>query len=405
MKTTCASSSPKSNRPATAAILTTGCRLNQSESDALRQQLLLQGVRIVADPADADVCYVNTCTVTAAADRSSMQLLHRARRAAAHVVALGCLAERDPERLQAAGADETWTNDHKQEQLAGITPLPERSRALLKVQDGCRRRCSYCAVSGLRGEPKSLPVADALRQFDDLTGSGFNEVVLTGLNLGTYDDAGTTLTGLVARLLERPGAARIRIGSIEPDTVGDELIRLLSHPRLCPHLHLPLQSGDDVVLHAMRRPYASSDYERLVARVRTACPDCSIGADVIAGFPGEDDAAFDRTLELVERTQLSYLHAFTFSARPGTDAACGAAIPVAMARYRVHRLRAVSENHRQAFERRFIGTVRRAIVETPRSALTDNYLRLDVNGRGLARGDLVPLLVQRTDGRLSGDPC
>ena len=405
MKTTCASSSPRSNRPATAAILTTGCRLNQSESDALRQQLLLQGVRIVADPADADVCYVNTCTVTAAADRSSMQLLHRARRAATRVIALGCLAERDPERLRAAGADETWTNRHKQQQLAGITPLPVRSRALLKVQDGCRRRCSYCAVSGLRGEPRSLPVADALRQFDELASQGFNEVVLTGLNLGTYDDAGTTLAGLVVRMLERPGAARIRIGSIEPDTVGDDLIRLLSHPRLCPHLHLPLQSGDDAVLDAMRRPYTRADYERLVARIRHVCPDSCIGADVIAGFPGEDDDAFNRTLALIERAQLSYLHAFTFSARPGTDAARGATIPVTVARDRVRRLRAVSENHRQAFERRFVGTVRRAIIETPRSALTDNYLRLDVNGGGLARGSLVPLQVERAGDRLSGHPC
>lgn len=364
-----------------------------------------QGVRIVADPAEADVCYVNTCTVTAAADRSSMQLLHRARRAATHVVALGCLAERDPERLRAAGADETWSNDHKQQQLAGVTPLPVRSRALLKVQDGCARRCSYCTVSGLRGKPRSLPVADALRQFDELSSGGFNEVVLTGLNLGTYDDAGLNLAGLVARLLGRPATARIRIGSIEPDTVGDDLIRLLSHPRLCPHLHLPLQSGDDAVLAAMRRPYASADYERLVARIRSARPDCSVGADVIAGFPGEDDDAFDRTIALIERAQLSYLHAFTFSARPGIDTDRSVAVSVTLAKDRVRRLCKASEILRRAFERRFIGTVRSAIIETSQTALTDNYLRLNLSGHGLARGDIVPLRIESTGDRLGGHPC
>ena len=190
----------------TAAIITAGCRLNQSESDALRHRLALQGVTVVESPEEADTCYINTCTVTAQADRSSIQLIRRACRAEGRprVVVLGCLAERSPEQVHGiAGVTEIWTNERKQAEIAGVDPTSVRSRAILKVQDGCDRRCSYCVVSWLRGEPRSVPALTVREQFERLLASGFHEVVLTGLNLGTYRDGSTTLAGLLDKCLSR----------------------------------------------------------------------------------------------------------------------------------------------------------------------------------------------------------
>jgi threonylcarbamoyladenosine tRNA methylthiotransferase MtaB len=383
-------------------VLTTGCRLNQSESDALRHKLLLQGVRLVAEPSQADVCYVNTCTVTAAADRSSMQQLHRARRACPRVVALGCLAERDPDRLRAAGADEVWPNASRQRALAGCRPAPARSRALLKVQDGCGRRCAYCVVSGLRGRPWSLPVPAALAQFQSLAGDGFGEVVLTGLNLGSYESEGTDLAGLVRSLLHIPGP-RIRIGSVEPDSVTDWFIALVAEPRVCPHVHLPLQSGDDAILQAMHRPYRTDDYRRAVERLRRVRPDINIGADVIAGFPGETDASFERTLDVLARTPVSYLHAFGYSPRPGTEAALLPDRPApAAVRARVRRLRDLSTGRRREYGLRFLGQTRTAVIESTRSCLTDNYLSLPLAAATARRGALADVLIEARDGRLAG---
>jgi threonylcarbamoyladenosine tRNA methylthiotransferase MtaB len=394
----------------TAAVLTTGCRLNQSESDALRQRLLLQGVSLVEGPEVADCCYVNTCTVTAAADRSSMQAIHRACRAGSRprVVVLGCLAERDPERVQeVSGVSEVWDNQKKQRELEGLCPSPGRSRALLKVQDGCARRCSYCVVSSLRGKPQSVPVERVVAQFECLLAQGFGEVVLTGLNLGTYRDGGTDLAGLVSQLLGRCGSGRIRLGSVEPDTVTDALLDLLGDRRLCPHLHLPLQSGDDAVLTLMQRPYCADDFRELLSRVLAVRPEACIGCDVIAGFPGEDTQSFDRTTQFLDSVSFSYLHVFPFSRRPGTEnRLTGRASGHAEVRERMRVLRRLSESRRRAYESRFVGSTRQAVVESSRNALTDNYLRLAVSGgRELPARALAEFRIGEEAGRMTGCPC
>jgi threonylcarbamoyladenosine tRNA methylthiotransferase MtaB len=358
----------------------------------------------VRSPGDADVCYVNTCTVTAAADRSSVQIVRRARRACGRVIALGCLAERDPERLRAAEATEVWSNARKQQELADAAPKPVRSRALLKVQDGCPRRCAYCVVSGLRGSPWSMPVAKALERFCRLAAQGFNEIVLTGLNLGLYESDGTRLHGLIRQLLAAVPGPRIRIGSIEPDTVGSELIGVLENPRVCAHTHLPLQSGDDGILQAMHRPYSTADYRRLVDSLRSARPDINIGADVIAGFPGETDASFERTVKFLEQTPVTYLHAFAYSPRPGTPAGAERRPPAAAVKERVRRLRAFSASRRAAYESGFAGSVRPAVVETGSSALTDNYIRVKLPGSSPPPGVLVDLRLEPAGDGLSGRP-
>jgi threonylcarbamoyladenosine tRNA methylthiotransferase MtaB len=402
LKTISAASTTTSSPAAgTAAVLTAGCRLNQSESDALRQRLLSQGVRLVSDPAEAGTCYVNTCTVTARADRSSIQLVRRASRPGTRVVVLGCLAERDPARVVALpGVSEVWNNERKQRELANHGPVPTRARALLKVQDGCNRRCTYCVVSGLRGPARSVPAATVLGQFDALVAAGFAEVVLTGLNIGTYDDGGLGLSGLVERLLARPGTAFIRIGSIEPDTVDGALLALAAEPRVCPHFHLPLQSGDDRVLAAMRRPYRAADYRRLLDRLLAVRPEASIGSDVIAGFPGEDETAFSHTLEFLRSAPVTYLHAFAYSPRPGVTAP--GRVPEAGAR--VRRLRTLSDERRREYERRFDGAVRTAVVESPRTALTDNYIRLRIHCPQLRQGTRTRFRLAWSEDGVTGEP-
>ncbi len=369
-----------------AAILTAGCRLNQSESDALRAMLLHQGVALVSDPAQADVCYVNTCTVTGAADRSSMQLVRRAARAGARLVVMGCLVERDRDRMQdIESVAEVWDNADKERRLAGFGPAPARSRALLKVQDGCDRDCAYCVVSGLRGAPVSVPAGEVKRRFRALVEDGFCEVVLTGLNLGLYSDSGIGLAGLIRRLLESDRRARVRLGSVEPDTIDRRLLDAFHEPRVCPHLHLPLQTGDDTLLRRMGRRYSTDQFAELVSETRKACPDVNIGVDVIAGLPGEDDASFLSTEELVRRLRPAYLHVFSFSPRPGTRAASMNDVPSAAVRSRrVHRLRDLSAQLRHEYESHYVGSVRQAVVETRSAVLTDNYMRLGL------RHDRVP---------------
>lgn len=395
-------STTKNSELPTAAVLTAGCRLNQAESDALRHQLVQQGVRLVEPGTPVTTSYVNTCAVTAAAERSSIALLRQARRHSAQVVALGCLAELAPARLRAAGADVVWTTQQKRALLDGLLPRPARSRALLKVQDGCTRRCAYCIVSSLRGQQWSLPVAQAVAIFRKLADQGYHEIVLTGLNLGRYADSGLGLAGLVRALLAATPVPRIRLGSLEPDTIDAELISLIAEPRLCPHLHLPLQSGDDAILRRMHRAYTTADYQELVRRLRKVRPDINIGADVIVGFPGEDDASFARTVEFLDRSGISYLHVFRFSPRPGL-AVRGEPPPAAAVRKRVHLLREWSATRRRQYELSFVGTVRPAIIEPQRKALTDNYLRIQV-AASLVPGQLVPLTLGSSNGRIWGRP-
>jgi threonylcarbamoyladenosine tRNA methylthiotransferase MtaB len=371
---------------------------------------MLQGVTVVESPDEADTVYVNTCTVTGQADRSSTQLIRRACRAerGPRVVVLGCLAERSPEQVrQISGAAEVWNNERKQAEIAGIDPAPARSRAILKVQDGCDRRCTYCVVSGLRGEPRSVPAAVVRDQFEQLLANGFHEVVLTGLNLGTYRDGDIILAGLLERLLESCSDARIRLASVEPDTFDDALVAVIADKRVCPHFHIPLQSGDDAVLARMNRRYRTDDFGRLAGRILKVRPDVNIGTDVIVGFAGESEESFQQTRRFLEATPVGYLHVFPFSPRPGIEpTGDGEPARSPVSRERVSELRALSDRRRQDYQAQFVGTVRPSVVETTRTALTDNYLRLRLACAGrLEPRALVSLRIGQEGANLTGGPC
>ncbi|MGQ9678986.1 MAG: MiaB/RimO family radical SAM methylthiotransferase [bacterium] len=379
----------------TAAVFTVGCRLNQAESDCLRARLQQKGVALVSNPDAADIVYVNTCTVTGNADRNSLALIRRLGRLRSkpRIVVLGCYAERVRERLIALpGVDEVWNNRRKQEEIAGVVPLAARSRALLKVQDGCDNDCGYCVVARLRGKPISVPRQVVVKQFNQLIEYGFREVVLTGLNLGKYQSDGYKLGDLVAELLKTPGHFRIRLASIEPDLFDDRLLEVVREPQVCPHFHIPLQSGDDRILAAMGRRYTTNSYRQLLERIELARPQSNIGADVIVGFPSEDDKSFGRTIDFLRSVPVRYLHVFPYDPRPGTPAATlGYGVNRSIKSARVRELREFSEQRRAAYARGFDQTVREAVLEPARKALTDNYLRVFLKERenGCRSGQLV----------------
>ncbi len=333
-------------------VTTLGCKLNQLDSAELAGSLR-NAARRVADPSQARLVVVNTCTVTAAADSDARQLLRRRRRESpeALIVATGCYAERDPEALRSLPeVDLVITREERArapslilDRLRALYPeeiadgcaerivedaLPDfggRSRASLRVQEGCDLRCSYCVIPRVRGESRSVPAAALADRLTRLLGAGYREVVLTGVNTGDYgkDLAPRTDLAALLRLLARAeGRYRLRLNSVEPRCVSDRLVDAIAgEPRVARHLQVPLQSGSDTVLRAMKRNYRVADYARALEILHRRVPGIGLGADVIVGFPGEAEAEFEQTVRFIRSTPLHYLHVFSFSPRPGTPAA------------------------------------------------------------------------------------
>ena len=316
-------------------IFTLGCKVNQCDSDEIAQSLAARGYD-VSGRGEADTYIVNTCTVTATADAKARKLIRRLAREhpEATLIVTGCLAQRDPYSiLELPGVSAVIPNTRKLQLADFLSPLPgplfphpylhTRTRAFLKIQDGCDHRCAYCVVPDARGRPASKPLAQALAELTGLSQAGVQEVVLCGIRLGAYGrDRGDAGLGLLLRRLRGIPIPRLRLSSIEPtDFDGPLLAELADHPNLCHHLHLPLQSGDDDVLAAMGRGYTSACFAELVSRVRAAWPDVALTTDLMVGFPGETDDQFARSLSFVRHLAFTRLHVFPYSRRPDTPAA------------------------------------------------------------------------------------
>lgn len=423
------------------AIKTLGCRQNQYEGDALEESLRRAG-HMPVDPGEAaDLFIVNTCTVTKEADADSRQMIRRAIRhnPSARVVVTGCYAQVAAKEIASIpGVDLVAGNAEKArliDLIHGLTAkgpplvavgdiqrkrtfesLPPtvaaaRSRAFLKVQDGCSYRCSFCIIPETRGPNRSHPPEAALNQLQALLGAGYPEVVLTGIHLGTYGrdlQNRSSITGLVQEMLQAAAPARIRLSSLDPHEVKDDLIGLFARfGNLCRHLHLPLQSGDDQVLRLMRRAYKADDFRRLVERLVETVPGIAIGTDVIVGFPGEGEAEFDNTYRLLERLPVAYLHVFTYSQRDGTVAASmPKQVPAPAKAERSFALRSLSEKKWKEFRSAQVGKSLTAVVLDRREArtgrleaLTDNYVTVSFEaGEGLA-GRTVDLTIEAVSNR------
>lgn len=430
-------------------VHTHGCRLNQAETDALAGRLVRQGHELVEQPEQANAVVLNTCTITHEADVDARKAIRSlARRApGAQIIATGCSAQRDPQSLAHAGAHrvvgnreklglQLGSNDEPAANLVSVQSLarirvpfegdeasrdPSRARAFLKVQDGCNYRCAFCIVPSIRGRSRSLPPQAIEAQLAELLEQGIAEVVLTGIHLGTWGfDIGMRrpgLAGLLARLLEHPklssGQARLRLGSLDPHEVSDGLIELLAHPGMCGHLHLPIQSGDDGVLRRMRRAHRIADMQRLIPKLRRAAPEIAIGSDLIVGFPGESDDAFEATRRLAAELPIDSLHVFRFSAREGTEAASMPdPIEPGIKARRSRALTQVGTENWARFRQRFVGQSRRAVVHRRLNrdgmgvALTDNFIKVEFPiDQGFAgeldqlHGLVTKVLIQGVDGR------
>ena len=382
---------------------------------AMRADLEAAGARTAPPGSAGDVIVVNTCTVTRRADQEARQLIRRLARESpgAKVVVTGCYAQRAPDELRSLpgvsavlGIAERETIGERlmagqqgvavgparaKRPFAPAVPLHfGRTRALLKVQDGCDSFCTYCVVPYVRGRSRSLPLADAVEQGRRLLGAGFDEIVVTGADLGSYgEDLGLRgqLPRLVEELLGLGRSHRVRLSSIEPNKLDPEIVTMLgAEPRLCRHLHLPLQSGSDRVLQSMRRAYRATDYAALLRRV-AARGTIGIGADVIVGFPGEGEREFEETMALVGDLPLTYLHVFRYSARPGTAAArIQPRAAESTARERSERLREMGDAKRRAFLRSLIGSRLPVLPES--RAVGDGVLaRSDLYAPVLLSGD------------------
>lgn len=331
----------------TVSFTTLGCRLNQAESDSMAEDLARSGMRSAPDGQSPDVVVINTCTVTREATKASRMAIRRALKAhpEAKVVVVGCYAVSDRDEVEAIdGVDVVLGNDDK-EQLAevlghrpamqpllqvgmrrGEVPVAFRVRANLKIQTGCDEWCSFCIIPTTRGPLRSLDQASLIAEARARVAAGARELVLTGVHLGkyTYDTGGDErrLVGLFEQLLEIEGLWRVRLSSILSRHLTDELLEFMAYePRMCRFLHVPLQSGDDEVLAIMNRPYRIGDFMDSIYRAKAVLPGVALATDIIVGHPGETDAAFQKTMDVVRDVEFSKLHVFRYSARPGTAAA------------------------------------------------------------------------------------
>jgi len=432
----------------TVAFATLGCRLNQVDGQEMQAALGANGFRAVPFGEPADVVVVNTCTVTARADFSDRQTIQRAVRGnpRARVVVTGCWAQTDPETVaRVRGVDLVVGNADKgrlPEMVADLldgqlvsrvrvsdiravrtlAPAPvsdvPRTRAFVKVQDGCQHRCAFCIVPLARGASRSRDPQVVLDQVRWLVEAGHAEVVLTGVDLGHYGfdlTPRTTLAALLHAMVEVPGLRWIRLSSVLPSYFTPELLEIVTGSSvIAPHLHIPLQSGSDRVLRRMRRPYTVAMYRALVERLAAAIPDLGLGADVIVGFPGETDAEFEATQALVTALPFTYLHVFGYSDRRATEAErLDGHLEARVITARSRTLRALSRTKSLEFRRKLLGTVHEVLVLERRDGgagalvgLTGNYVEVLFDGpdalrRRLARVRVTAVDAERTRGELT----
>lgn len=417
----------------TVAVLTLGCKLNQADSEAIARRLAGAGVRVVDRPArGAHAFVINTCSVTHVADRKARRLVRLARRLSpgAEVILTGCYAE-TAGVAESAGADAVVGNADKQSIADRLLPQLQqrgdpaggcatpvrgglRTRAFVKIQEGCNELCAFCIVPYTRGREQSVPVEQVVREAQARESEGVIEVVLTGTQLGNYGrDLGWSDSGpraLLEALLDCTSLPRIRLSSLQAQNISPELVRLwpASGGRLCPHFHLPLQSGSDDVLSRMRRRYTVQQYMRAAELIRESIPDVAITTDVIAGFPGETEQNFEATYRLCEEIGFAAIHAFPYSRRPNTPASLMKEhLPPEVRRRRLERLLELGERSSRAYRERFLGSTLDVLWEDRRGGqwqgLTGNYIRVYTSAGAALSNRLLPTrLVASTPDGMTG---
>ncbi|MCF6291272.1 MAG: tRNA (N(6)-L-threonylcarbamoyladenosine(37)-C(2))-methylthiotransferase MtaB [Desulfobacterales bacterium] len=427
----------------TVAVATLGCKVNQFESASFLSDFVEQGLEQVPFSQAADIYVINTCAVTAKAAAQSRQMIRRAQRAnpSAKIVVTGCYAQVEPDTIReiTRGDCSCLVANHQKHHLVAtalnqtapdfdpeigrekeISPLrvkrfAGRSRPFLKIQDGCNNFCSYCIVPHARGRSRSLAPEAVLAQARQFVAAGYREMVVTGIHVGAYGRdlcPRVSLTGILEQLARATPGIRYRISSLEPSEISTELLRLMAEtPALMDHLHIPLQSGDDIILKQMRRCYSTREFKEIVLAVRQALPAAAIGVDLLTGFPGEDEQAFYNTCELIDQLPVTYLHVFPYSRRPSTPAATMAGqVGKATRDERVAVLRQLGEKKKIAFYRSQLGTLHQVLVEGGRhrpgllKGFSGNYIPVTIKGPAPAANQVLTVRLEKLldDGTVLG---
>ncbi len=401
---------------------TLGCKLNQAETELLARQFTAAGHRIVSSAEDADIYILNTCTVTRTADAKSRHLLRLAHRLnpEAFIVATGCYAQRTPEVLdEIDGVNLVTGNDEKYSiprllEASGfpgsLTFIQEyttenyapalRTRSFIKIQDGCDNSCSYCIVPLVRGRNKSLPADHIIGEIKQRVSGGIKEIVLTGTEIGSYHYDNTDLKGLLEAILAGTDIPRLRLSSLQPQEISPELINLWNDSRLCPHFHLSLQSGSDSVLKRMKRRYSTSTYRDVVALIRTVVPEAAITTDIIAGFPGETEQEYEESLGFIRNIGFARLHIFSYSPRPGTEAArMTNQVSDSVKTQRNRNLRALGRECIKCYARRFLGRPMPVLWEKQSggiwSGYTTNYIKVYTKSSEDLSNRIIPVKLEK----------
>jgi len=418
------------------AVTTLGCKVNQYESASFVNKFEEAGLEVVPFSTEADIYVINSCAVTGKAGAQSRQAVRKALRLnpKARIVVTGCYTQvATQEILEIAdhpicivGNDnkhllvdialsdkfcdlEIYMGDIGRKKEICSLPVKKftgRTRAYVKIQDGCNNFCSYCIVPYARGRVRSLAPVEVFRQLDVFEREGYRELVLTGIHVGMYGrdlQPRESLTSLVCLIGERKDQVRYRISSLEPGEITDEMLGCMAGAeKFMPHFHLPLQSGDDGILAKMNRKYSAHEFEQTIARIFSFMPEAAIGLDVMVGFPGEDDAAFRHTLELIERLPVAYLHVFPYSKRPGTMAdAMENHLPKSVKDERASLLRELDHKKRTAFYSKYIGTTRKVLAETNKNrfkmmkGFSENYIPIHFDAPLSVSNQLVQVKIER----------
>ena len=409
-------------------LVTFGCRLNAFESEVIREQARAAGL--------GEAVIVNTCAVTAEAERQARQAIRKARRSnpSARIIVTGCSAQIDPERYAAmpevdrvlGNAEKLAAESYRDDPAAArvsvddimavretaghmIAGFEAKTRAFVQVQQGCDHRCTFCIIPFGRGPSRSVPVGEVVRQVRTLVAAGVKEVVLTGVDITDYgrDLPGRPSLGQMARRLLAlvPELPRLRLSSVDPVELDEDVFRLLAEePRLCPHLHLSLQAGDDLILKRMKRRHSRADALRVVEHARALRPDTVFGADLIAGFPTESEAQFRNTLSIVKEAGLTFLHVFPYSAREGTPAARMPQVPGELRKARAARLRAAGAAAFERFLECCVGTTASVLIEKDGFGHSERFAPVALSGGAI--GEIVSARITGRDSdRLVGEPA
>lgn len=417
------------------ALFTVGCKLNQYETQAIAEELEECGFERVDFSAPADIYVINTCTVTKESDYSSRQAIYRAKRRSpqAKLIVTGCYAQLEKEFLERLPGVSLVIKQDQKGELANLiansfgdhTIKPgekkiegeffgfkvckhaKHTRALVKIQDGCDKGCSYCVVPLARGKEKNREVDSILAEINCLVKNGYKEVILTGVHIGRYSKDGLNLVRLSEKILNETKVERLRFTSIDPKEFSDELIDLISKSkRIARHLHIPLQSGDDHILTLMKRDYTTDEYRKPLEKIKSAVPEVMIGADVIVGFPGETDKQFENTYQFILSSPLNYLHVFSYSDRKGTVASqISHKVPPQIIHKRSEILHELGRKKWENYLDQFIGKTLQVLIEQKRdkttnrlTGLSDNYIRVLLEGEDSLKNKIIPVSIIQREG-------